>query len=113
MIGSPGQLRSWLFEGLEPYEGKLSRTVLRGAQGWQQPGPTRCSFTAVFPFDSSEVHRVRLRASLGVATLDTMIIDVARNRGQECVHEQVQRLDAGLRAGIVVVVAVSVEGYAD
>ena len=33
-IRSPGQLRSWLFEGLEPYEGKLSRTVLRGALGW-------------------------------------------------------------------------------
>ena len=36
-----GPAEELAFEGLEPYEGKLSRTVLRGALGWQQPGPTR------------------------------------------------------------------------
>ena len=34
MIRSPGRWWSSAFEGLEPYEGKLSRTVLRGALGW-------------------------------------------------------------------------------
>ena len=29
---------NWPLIRLEPYEGKLSRTVLRGARGWQQPG---------------------------------------------------------------------------
>ena len=36
-----GPAEELAFEGLEPYEGKLSCTVLRGALGWQQPGPTR------------------------------------------------------------------------
>ncbi len=31
ITGPAGELA---FEGLEPYEGKLSRTVLRGALGW-------------------------------------------------------------------------------
>ncbi len=29
-----GPAEELAFEGLEPYEGKLSRTVLRGALGW-------------------------------------------------------------------------------
>jgi hypothetical protein len=37
-IRSPGRWWSSAFEGLEPYEGKLSRTVLRGAWAGNGPG---------------------------------------------------------------------------
>ncbi len=40
-----GQLENWPLNRLEPCDGKLSRTVLRGALGWQQLGPTRCRRT--------------------------------------------------------------------